>query len=144
VSDNNRKDEMNKALFANIVMMLGSSAMQQLGKLMNPMTGKTEVSLEGAQITIDMLSMLKEKTKGNLDRDEDKMLTDILSSLQLNYVETAEEEAKKPASASKPEESGAEKLKEDAKPQEPIQGAPTEHHDPKYHKSYGASESKKE
>ena len=102
MSDNTRKDEMNKALFANIVMMLGSSAMQQLGKLMNPLSGKTEVSLEGAQITIDMLAMLREKTKGNLDRDEDKMLNDLLSSLQLNYVETAAEEEKKPASAAKP------------------------------------------
>jgi len=54
----NKQDQMNKVLFVNLVMMLGSSAMQQLGKLINPMTGKTEIDLEGAQITIDMLSML--------------------------------------------------------------------------------------
>ena len=144
MSDNNRKDEMNKALFVNIVMMLGSSAMQQLGKLMNPLTGKTEVSLEGAQITIDMLSMLREKTKGNLDRDEEKMLNDLISSLELNYVETAEEEKKPTSAAAKPEESGAEQQQKTDKPQEPAKGKPAEHHDPKYHKSYGASDSKKE
>jgi len=90
MTDKDREDKTNKVLFANLVMMLGSSAIQQLGKLINPLTGKTEISLEGAQMTIDMLSMIKEKTKGNLDKEEDRMLTDLLSSLQLNYVETAE------------------------------------------------------
>ncbi len=82
--------EMHKILFANLIMMLSQSAMQQLGKLVNPMTGKTEVSLEGARMTIDMLEMIEAKTKGNLDAEEEKMLKDLLSNLHLNYVETSQ------------------------------------------------------
>lgn len=83
------KKEMNKILFANLIMMLSSSAMQQLGKLVNPVTGKTELQLDGARMTIDMLEMLKEKSTGNLDAEEEKMMKEILSTLQLNYVETS-------------------------------------------------------
>ena len=82
--------DMHKALFANLVMMLSSSAMQQLGKLINPMTNKTEVSLEGARMTIDMLEMIDAKTKGNLDEGEEKMMKELLSTLQMNFVETSQ------------------------------------------------------
>lgn len=82
--------DMHKALFANLVMMLSSSAMQQLGKLINPMTNKTEVSLEGARMTIDMLEMINAKTKGNLDEEEEKMMKELLSTLQMNFVETSQ------------------------------------------------------
>lgn len=87
--------DMNKALFMNLVMMLGSTAMQQLGKLVSPVSGKTEMDLEGAQITIDMLNMLAAKTKGNLDKDEEKVIQDIVSSAQMNYVETINAEESK-------------------------------------------------
>lgn len=106
--------DMNKILFANLIMMLSQSAMQQLGKLVNPMTGKTEVSLEGARMTIDMLEMIQEKTEGNRDEEEDKMLKELLSNLQMNYVDTSqnppsEEEDKDEKTEEKPEEEAEEK-----------------------------------
>ena len=82
-------NEEHKALFVQLIIMLGSSAMQNLGKVVNPATGKTEVSLEGAQAAIDMLDMLQAKTKGNLDHDEERLLRTTLADLKLNYVETA-------------------------------------------------------
>lgn len=92
--------DMNKAMFMELIMMLSSSAMQQLGKIINPMTGKTELHLEAAQATIDMLEMLEAKTKGNLDREEDRMIKNILTSLRMNYVETsATASAKTPEAA---------------------------------------------
>lgn len=97
--------DMNKILFANLVMMLSSSAMQQLGKLVNPLTNKTEVSLEGARMTIDMLEMLKAKTEGNLDAEEAKMMKEILSTLQINYVETSQNPPKSSEAEEKPESS---------------------------------------
>ena len=96
MADENKQNNMNKALFTNLIMMLGSSAMQQLGKLVNPVTNKTEVSLQGAQVTIDMLNMIQEKTKGNLDKDEEEMLKDLLASLQMNYVETSKSKPEEP------------------------------------------------
>lgn len=82
--------EMNKVLFLNLVMMFHANAMQQLGKLVNPITGKTEIDLHGAQASIDILTMLAEKTRGNLDKEEERLLRETISSLQVNYVETAE------------------------------------------------------
>ena len=88
------REEMNTVLFSNLVIMLSSTAMQQLGKLVNPMTSKTEVNLEGAQVTIDIIEMLKDKTKGNLTKEEERLMKDILASLQMNYVETSQLEEK--------------------------------------------------
>jgi len=81
--------EMHKAMFMQLVIMLSSSAMQHLGKIINPMTGKTELNLEAAQATIDMVEMIEAKTKGNLDRDEERLLKNTITTLKLNYVETA-------------------------------------------------------
>ncbi len=82
------QNEQNKALFMQLVVMLATSAMQQMGKLVNPATGKTEVHLEAAEATIDLLDMLRVKTTGNLDEDEQRVLADSLHTLRLNYWET--------------------------------------------------------
>ena len=129
------KKEFHKALFANLVMMLSSSAMQQMGKLVNPMTNKTEVNIEGAQVTIDMLDMIHAKTSGNLDDDEAKMIKDILSSLQMNYVETSQS-APEPEKESASEED-AENSEEAPDAESSADSAKEEKKDPKYHKSYG-------
>jgi len=68
------EQDFHKALFMNLVMMLASSAMQQMGKIVNPITNKTEINMEGAQLTIDMLIMLQKKTAGNLDDEEKRMI----------------------------------------------------------------------
>ena len=135
MKDTDKSRDMNKALFANLVMMLSSSAMQQLGKLVNPVTHKTETHLEAAQITIDMLAMLKDKTRGNLDAEEERMITDLLASLQMNYVETAQSAPKEPV-----KEPAAAKTENPDGPAEPAAGTRPEadsKKDPKYHKSYG-------
>jgi hypothetical protein len=142
MSADTSKEEANKMLFANLVMMLSSSVMQELGKLVNPLSKKVEINLEAAQVTIDMLDMIKDKTKGNLDKDEESMLTSMLSSLQMNYVETAETAAKseKPVAekAGTPPEPSATGQKSDKAeaPNPPPPG--TEAKEPKYRKSYGA------
>jgi hypothetical protein len=134
--------------------MLGSSAMQQLGKIVNPMTNKTEVSLEGARMSIDMLEMLKAKTAGNLDREESGMLDNLISSLQMTYVETAnagtsqntapeaqaEDEKADAATGTTPEakgETGSETERDSGGTVESA-GDSGGHKEPKYHKSYGA------
>jgi hypothetical protein len=82
--------------FISLVMMLTSAAWQQLGKVPNPVTGKIEKELTHAQVTIDLLVMLKEKTKGNLNADEDKMINSTISNLQLNYADEVNKPAEKP------------------------------------------------
>jgi len=132
MTEDNKNDHIHKALFTSLVAMLASSAMQQLGKLVNPMTNQTEVNLEGAQVSIDMLEMLQKKTEGNLDEDEDRMLTDALSSLHMNYVQTSQ--------AAPAEETGEEQPATETGDQAPEQDLETpegDPKDPKYHKSYG-------
>lgn len=147
---NETAPDMNKALFANLIMMFTSSAMQQLGKLVDPSTNKAEVNLQGAQVWIDMLSMLREKTQGNLDADEKQMLDESLASLQMNYVATAKEHPAQAAAKAKAEaeaegaarEPAAAREEESAPPPpaaEPETEAKKESgHAPKYHKSYGS------
>jgi hypothetical protein len=133
--------DMDKAMFVNLVMMLGTSAMQQLGKLVNPATRKAEVDLEGAQMTIDMLTMLQAKTKGNLSREEERVINELVASLQMNYVQTAsatpspaEEDAKeKPADRPPTPEGPSES---NSAPPAPDAGA-EEKKEPKFRKSYG-------
>jgi hypothetical protein len=73
--------------FMSLVLSLSQVAMQQMGKITNPLTGKIERNLEQAKVTIDMLEMLKEKTIGNLVKEEERLISDILATLQLNYVD---------------------------------------------------------
>lgn len=79
-------------------MSLQIAAMQYLGKIVSPLTGKVERNLEQAKGSIDMLSMLAEKTKNNLSSDEEKFLSNILFELRLNYLD----ELKKPAEPAAP------------------------------------------
>lgn len=88
-----QQNEKHTALFAQLVFMLHASGMQHLGKLRNPLSGVVERDLLAAQGVIDLLEMLEHVTRGNLDGAEQRMLTDILRELRLNYVD----EAAKPA-----------------------------------------------
>ncbi|HOK56429.1 MAG TPA: DUF1844 domain-containing protein [bacterium] len=70
-----------------IVRFFAEMGWQALGKISNPLTGKTEKNLEIAKQVIELLETLKEKTKGNLTEEEDKFLNSAIADLQLNYVE---------------------------------------------------------
>ena len=82
-------DEKNEVLFMQLVMMFHTLTMHQLGKIKNPITDKVERDLAAAQGSIDMLEMLKERTRGNLSDGEHRMLTELLKELKLNYVDEA-------------------------------------------------------
>ncbi len=101
-TDNNHPDP-HATLFMHLVSMLAMSAMQQLGQLVNPASGKAERHLDAAQVTIDLLDMLAAKTRGNLGTAESKMLQDTLMSLKMTFVETGEHQ---PADSGQPSESG--------------------------------------
>src|SRR4051812_6277992 len=78
--------EKSSMMFASLVMMFSSQAMMSMGKVHNPMTGKTERDLNAAQYMIELLAMLEERTKGNLTENESNMLATTLRDLRLNYV----------------------------------------------------------
>lgn len=76
--------------FVGLILSLHSSAWIHLGKVANPATGKTERNLEAAREVIDLLGALEEKTRGNRVDDEDRMMTQILTELRMNYVDELE------------------------------------------------------
>ena len=78
--------EKNDQLFMQLIYMFHTSAMQGLGKIADP-TGQVNRNLEYVSQTIDLMEMLKEKTKGNISEDIEKMLDGMLSELKLNYVD---------------------------------------------------------
>jgi hypothetical protein len=72
-----------------LALSLQMAAMQNLGKILSPVTGKIERNLEQARISIDMLAMIADKTKGNLNKEEDRFLRTVLHELRLNYMDEA-------------------------------------------------------
>jgi hypothetical protein len=79
-----KEPEMNE--FMEFLMQLASSAFIYLGMMEHPATGARQVNLPAARQSIDMLVMLREKTKGNLTRDEDRFFEGLLSDLQMQFV----------------------------------------------------------
>ncbi len=74
--------------FYTFVLSLGSSAFVHLGDAPHPETGKpVEPDLLVAKQTIDILAMLREKTKGNLTGEEEKFLETLLTDLRIRFVQ---------------------------------------------------------
>jgi hypothetical protein len=64
-----------------IITLLATQSMIHLGEIPDPLTKETSISLDRAQIFIDLLSILKKKTEGNLSRDEQDFFDDVLTNL---------------------------------------------------------------
>ena len=82
-----KNEAYHQPTFIVFVSSLGMQAMIAMGKLENPMTKKTEKNYGQARFLIDTLGVIQEKTKGNLDREEDKALGEYLFNLRMMYVE---------------------------------------------------------
>jgi hypothetical protein len=72
--------------FATFIFSLNHSVLVHLGATEDPMTGKKEKNLSLAKQTIDILGMLEEKTQGNLTKDEEIMLKNMLYDLRMIYI----------------------------------------------------------
>jgi Domain of unknown function (DUF1844) len=75
--------------FAAFLWSLSEQALAALGEVPDPVSGQSMRDLTMAQQMIDIIIMLREKTRGNLDEHEQAMLKEILSGLQMKYVELA-------------------------------------------------------
>lgn len=72
--------------FSSLIFSLSSSALLHIGEITDPQTGEKREDLPLAKHSIDIISMLKEKTRGNLDKEEQKFIDNILTDLRLRYV----------------------------------------------------------
>jgi len=73
--------------FFNYIASLGFQTMIFLGEMPNPITNQVEKNLKQAKFLIDTLIILRDKTKGNLSKEEDDLLNGSIYELQLRYVE---------------------------------------------------------
>src|SRR6478672_7401414 len=74
------------ASFLSLIMSLASNAAASLGMMPHPVTGETGVDLKTAKHWIDVLGMLEQKTRGNLDPQEDQVMESLLADLRMQYV----------------------------------------------------------
>jgi Domain of unknown function (DUF1844) len=130
--------------FIEFIMMQAQNAAFMLGQIPHPQTGKAEVNLDVAQMLIDQLVMIQEKTKGNLNSDEARILAGAISNLQMAFVEAVREE---PSSKTAVREEPSSEAAVQAEPspqvgQRPREESGPEQADPdgkkKFVKSYGS------
>ena len=75
--------------FSSFVISLGSSSLMLMGEQLDPKQPAPPVNLPQAKEIIDLLSVLEDKTKGNLTADEQTVLRDMLYALRMKYVTLA-------------------------------------------------------
>ncbi len=76
--------------FSSIVVLFYFPALIHLGLMEDPASGERRENLVLAKRNIDLLDLLKDRTKGNLEPEEDKFLEDVLSQLKMAYLKKAE------------------------------------------------------
>jgi hypothetical protein len=102
----NESGKKNEFHFVQLVLMFQSAAMQQMGKVQNPLTQKIERNLDQAKFSIDMLETIQNKTENNLSENEKKFLEQALFGLRMNYLEEVRKDEQK-----KEEETSAQRKK---------------------------------
>lgn len=78
-----KKQDMPPPQFSNLVMSIAATAVLKMG--LDPNSGE-EKNLELARYNIDLLDLLKEKTKNNLNKEEKELLDSCVSDLQIQFV----------------------------------------------------------
>jgi len=96
------REEMMSALFAHMVIQNTNMALMFLGQVPHPESGERLHDFDAAKMFIDQLEMLTAKTKGNLTREEEKLLQQSLTHLRLTFVQAIENPPKAETPAAQP------------------------------------------
>lgn len=80
-------DKKLEANFSVLTMSIASSAAMALGLAPDPSTNKLHKDKNMAKFNIDLLVMLKDKTKGNLSKEEAQFIDSVISDLQIKFVQ---------------------------------------------------------
>jgi hypothetical protein len=76
--------------FSSFVLSLSSSILLHLGEIADPKSGEKKKDLALAKQTIDIITLLKDKTKGNLTEEEQKLLEHILYDMRMRFVKATQ------------------------------------------------------
>jgi len=96
MSDDHSQDQAESAVtFLGFVLSLAHTAAVHFGDVPDPVSGETiPANLPAAQQMIDILSLLEEKTRGNLTAEERQLLDQILYELRLRFVEASKPQSR--------------------------------------------------
>ncbi|MCL4742533.1 MAG: DUF1844 domain-containing protein [Phycisphaerales bacterium] len=75
--------------FDDLVRLLATQALMYLGAYPDPQTGRAMVALDVAKVHVDLLGVLEDKTRGNLNEAEQKLLAGVLYELRMQFAEVA-------------------------------------------------------
>ncbi|MBW1888016.1 MAG: DUF1844 domain-containing protein [Deltaproteobacteria bacterium] len=89
-TDDEQRGPLPEVNFNSLIFSLSSSALLHIGEIADPHTGEKRKDLALAKHTIDIIAMLKEKTKGNLNEEEEKFSDNILTDLRWRYVKATQ------------------------------------------------------
>ena len=94
------------ATFLQLVAMFQMAALQQMGKLVNPLTNEVDRDLSHARSSIDVLESIRRKTAGNLSGEESTFLDKVIFELQMNFVEESKKSDETTEDAGKASDGG--------------------------------------
>lgn len=86
-SSSYREEDFLKIDFSTLIMSFASAALISMGNVPDPVTGQINKNLALAHQNIGIISLLKEKTKGNLTKEEETLIENILYELRMSYIE---------------------------------------------------------
>jgi len=92
-----QRGEFPEANFRSLVGLLASQALMGLGTMADPESKGVMVDLEGSRFNIDLLAVLEEKTKGNLEKEEAEELNQVVAELRNRYVQISQAVAQQAA-----------------------------------------------
>ncbi len=78
--------------FSSFLLSLSSSVLLHLGEIADPQSGEKKKDLALAKQSIDIIGILKDKTKGNLSEEEEKLLQNLLYDLRMRFVTASKQE----------------------------------------------------
>ena len=88
--DDDQRAPLPEVNFNSLIISLSSSALLHLGEIADPSTGEKKKDIALAKQSIDIISMLREKTRGNLTDEEQKFIDNILTDMRWRYVKAKE------------------------------------------------------
>ena len=76
--------------FSSFILSMSSSTLLHFGEIADPQSGEKKKDMALAKQSIDIISLLKDKTKGNLTEEEEKLLDHLLYDLRMRFVKAGE------------------------------------------------------
>jgi Domain of unknown function (DUF1844). len=95
MSEQSKKTNQGEAFkmdFSAFMLSLNASALIHLGEIPDPQSRERTVNLSSAKHTIEILEIIKDKTKGNLENEEERLLDDIIFNLRMRYLKDTSSE----------------------------------------------------